>query len=293
MGQFNPPAATLAGDVFLVARDGSCQLEPHCPCEVVRHNVQYLRATGQIVQKMRRDMLRKMLVDPALDKEHGWHEHVIRLEQIKDGLNKLSAASFFAGRELLGFRAAFQTRDELELCRRVAVALRPFAGTLARALWTLDRSSEQFADVWERCVLCAFDNHARGRFVLPELYKQGLLSGSSAEEQAKWYATAADELSKPEEGMLNVFDVRDVVIYRLLSGAASRVMTPASPCPSFGTRLRSSSSCPRRNNDATDGTLRTKILDDLLLTHGRRHRLGGEVRSRSSCCPFAKRTNSQ
>jgi hypothetical protein len=106
------------------------------------------------------------------------------------------------------FRAGLSA-EEAELCRRLAIALGPFQRRLAQALWCVERAAPDFPAAWAGCLLRAFEAQPRGRYTLPELYKQGLLAYSIQSERARWHAAAADELSQPVGDMLSVLDDPD------------------------------------------------------------------------------------
>ena len=117
--------------------------------------------------------------------------------------------------------------EEKELCRRVAIAIRPFKKKLAKDLWSLDFPELDFPATWNDCILKAFESLPSARYALPELYQLGLQDFSSAAEKEKWHATAADVLAAPDGRHIEAFDLRDAILHRLLSGQISRAVGDA------------------------------------------------------------------
>ena len=142
-------------------------------------------------------------------------------EGIGGGLNAFQA--HLAAR----FRAALSSA-EYELCRRLAVSVRAFPKRLGKALWSLDRTADEFAAAWDGCVLRAFDEHTGARHALPVLYRNALVDSSSPVEQQSWHGAAAVELARPQSGSLDPNDVADAVYHRLLSGDVAEAIDDAS-----------------------------------------------------------------
>ncbi len=127
--------------------------------------------------------------------------------------------------------ATFQaglSADELDLCQRLAIAIHGFSRRLAEQLWEHRDAPVEFADAWDGCLRRAFDPIGEARHQLPALYRDGLLKRSTLPEKQTWHEIAADVLSKPVDGGIEVIDAGDAVEHAMLAGRTQVAVHQAS-----------------------------------------------------------------
>jgi tetratricopeptide (TPR) repeat protein len=125
------------------------------------------------------------------------------------------------------FRGSLRDSD-FQLCRRLAIALRPFQRRLAQALWSCGQVREEFQQTWNQCASSVFESHDGMRYSVPYLYHNGLKDYNDTAETALWHGVAADTLASPAGDVLDPFDVSDSVAHRLLAGNREAAMNQAS-----------------------------------------------------------------
>lgn len=108
--------------------------------------------------------------------------------------------------------------QQLELCKRLAVLFRPFRERVAQRVWAVGQAPEAFFEVWSSCRIAAFEAVGQTRYLLPELYREGLQKTTSTEAQKRWHAAIADALAEPVEGVVDAHDILHSVIHRVLAG---------------------------------------------------------------------------
>lgn len=153
--------------------------------------------------------------------EHDLADFISRLGAAISG----NAAQFYAAL-VERFRQSL-TEHELQLCRRLTIALHPFQERLARALWLDDGEPVDFPTTWNRCVASIFESHDKGRFSIPSLYQRGLMPYNSATDARRWHSIAASILSEPEQGVVDLFDICDSIWHYVLAESYDTAMRRA------------------------------------------------------------------
>jgi nucleoside phosphorylase/tetratricopeptide (TPR) repeat protein len=165
-------------------------------------------------------------------------DQIRQIETAEDARAFVAGISSGLGTGPDAFHAAlFQTFQsglspcELELCRRLAIALHGFSRHLAEPLWEQGGTGDVsggFADAWDGCLLRGFDSIRTTRQQLPSLYRDGLLRRSTPLEKQMWHGIAADVLSEPIDGGIDVIDAGDAVEHALMADRLQAAVNQAS-----------------------------------------------------------------
>ena len=116
---------------------------------------------------------------------------------------------------------------EFTMCKRVSISLGPFPKRVARAAWICDSDESSFPEIWNRCMVAAFDATDDDRYSLPDLYQQGCREFCTEDELRRWHLAIADELEHPVNGGIDPGDVVNSVAHRVLGHNPSDALKKA------------------------------------------------------------------
>ena len=118
--------------------------------------------------------------------------------------------------------------DEVDLCRRLSIVVGSFPRRVGERVWGLDRPMGDFHKPWNGCVLGVFESQPSGRYILPDLYRDGFRQEADKDAIKLWHGAVADGFGDREGDSLDVFDVYAAVIHRFLSGNVTAALDSAS-----------------------------------------------------------------
>jgi tetratricopeptide (TPR) repeat protein len=118
--------------------------------------------------------------------------------------------------------------NEIELCRRLSIVIRPFPRRVGERVWSVDRREDDFHKVWNGCVVGVFECQPSGRYELPELYRDGFHLEIDKTQVTTWHRAVADAFQEREGDSIDVFDIHAAVFHRVLSGEVAAALDAAS-----------------------------------------------------------------
>lgn len=116
--------------------------------------------------------------------------------------------------------------DDIELCRRLSLAIRPFRRKIGEAVWQINRESGAFHKTWASCSIGLFQADQDDAYSLPDIYRDALRNEVDSTILCACHGAIADAMDEDERAR-SVSDIEALIAHRLFSGSPDKALRSA------------------------------------------------------------------